>query len=477
MLKKIAVITKFDWFKNSAWGLVSNILQNLLFSIFFIIIARVYTENEFGKYVIANTIYSFVMGFSSLGLGHWFVRELINSENKEKITQSFLKIQGLIGFFFYFLNVIISFLLYDDILIRNISLILGINIIFDNIINAVKSLNIANQEQRKTFKILTIEAALKCGISLFLLAWEMNIILLSSILIVLRLVTLNLFIKMGSSSEIQLSKIAKANVPWSEIKDVILKNWPFIIIGSISIINWRIGNILVSKWLTIYDVAVYEISYKLFSLAYLLPVVVSTTVYPMLIKANQSGFENLKKLYHKIFFPYTIFGFLTFTFIFTFSEDIIPFLFGDKYQNISMYVNEMFLTILIFPTLFLQANVVLTLKLEKIDMICNILSLVVNILICVIGLSQYKSLTVVNMGLFSSFLFFHAIQDYILIKKKVTTIKHVASFYLLSFMSVLYFKFSSDQFGKYTIFILTWSTLAFILFMKRKNIAQFYTKN
>ena len=135
------------------WGLISNVLQNILFSVFFVIIARVYSETEFGNYVIANTIYSFVMGFSSLGLGHWFVRELINTENKEKLTQSFFKIQGLIGIFFYLINVVISFSLYQDPLIRNISLILGINIIFDNIINAVKSLNIANQEQKKKHSV------------------------------------------------------------------------------------------------------------------------------------------------------------------------------------------------------------------------------------------------------------------------------------------------------------------------------------
>jgi O-antigen/teichoic acid export membrane protein len=456
------------------WGLISNVLQNLLFSVFFVIIARVYSESEFGNYILANTIYSFVMGFSSLGLGHWFVRELINSEDKEKLTHSFFKIQALIGLFFYVLNIGISFSLYHDPMVRKISLILGINIIFDNVINAIKSLNIANQEQKKTFGILTIEAAIKCCISCFLLFWKMDIILLSTLLIFLRLITLNLFLKMGSSSSLQALKIMRSNIPWYEIKNVIFKNWPFIVIGSISIINWRIGNILVSKWLTIYDVAVYEISYKLFSLAYLLPVVVSTTVYPMLIKSYQSGADALSKMYHKIYIPYVAFGFLAFTFIFSYADFFIPILFGSKYDDAANYVKEMFLTILIFPTLFLQANVILTLKMEKLDMFCNIFSLVANILICVIGFTYYKNLTVVNMGLFGSFLIFHIIQDVMLVRKKITTIWHVTGFYICSFLIVGSFYIMSQTFNNKLLFPITWTIIGIGIVMFRKKIISYY---
>ena len=452
------------------WGLVSNVLQNILFSVFFVIIARVYSEVDFGNYVIANTLYSFVMGFSSLGLGHWFVRELINTNDKQKLTQSFFKIQGMIGVAFYAVNIAISYLLYKDEMIRNISLILGINIIFDNIINAVKSLNIANQEQRKTFGLLTVEATLKCAVSCILLVWKMDIILLSFILIVLRLLTLNLFLNIGSSASLNLVKIIKSHVPWTEVKQVVLKNWPFIIIGSLSIINWRIGNILVSKWLSIKDVAIYEISYKMFSLAYLLPVVVSTTVYPMLIKAYQEGEQSLSKMYHRIFIPYVAFGFLAFSFVYAYADFFIPLLFGDRYQSVSHYVRQMFFTILIFPTIFLQANVALTLKMEKLDMICNIFSLLINVLICVIGLSYYRDLTVVNLGLFSSFFIFHIIQDVMLVRKKISSLKNVLAFYGASILLTATYIWGSSQIGNEWMFPVFWVAVGLASFLFRKKI-------
>ncbi|MEI2749878.1 MAG: O-antigen ligase family protein [Ferruginibacter sp.] len=93
-------------FQNSAWGVIANILQNVLLSVFFIVIAREYSKSDFANYVIANTVYSFVVGFSALGLGHWFIRELINTENKKELVDKFFKIQLYAGFVFYVINII-----------------------------------------------------------------------------------------------------------------------------------------------------------------------------------------------------------------------------------------------------------------------------------------------------------------------------------------------------------------------------------
>jgi O-antigen/teichoic acid export membrane protein len=298
----------------------------------------------------------------------------------------------------------------------------------------------------------------------------MDIILLSFILIVLRLLTLNLFLNIGSSASLNLVKIIKSHVPWTEVKQVVLKNWPFIIIGSLSIINWRIGNILVSKWLSIKDVAIYEISYKMFSLAYLLPVVVSTTVYPMLIKAYQEGEQSLSKMYHRIFIPYVAFGFLAFSFVYAYADFFIPLLFGDRYQSVSHYVRQMFFTILIFPTIFLQANVALTLKMEKLDMICNIFSLLINVLICVIGLSYYRDLTVVNLGLFSSFFIFHIIQDVMLVRKKISSLKNVLAFYGASILLTATYIWGSSQIGNEWMFPVFWVAVGLASFLFRKKI-------
>jgi O-antigen/teichoic acid export membrane protein len=444
---------------NSIWGVISNLAQNLLFSIFFVVVARVYAKEEFGEYIIANTLYSFMLAFSSLGLGHWFIREIIQQEDKKTITRTFFKVQLLIGVFFYGINLLTTYLLYQDPMIRTLSVIIGINLIFDNIINVIKSLNIANEEQKKTFALLTIEAALKCGIALVLLVQKIDLVLLSVLLILLRLFTLNLFIRIGSSRSIGLFEILSVKVNWNQIRTLVFSNWAFIVISSMSILNWRIGNILVSKWLSLDDVAHYEISFKLFSLAYLIPIIVSQSIYPQLIQALGVNRESLKSMYQKAYWPMFIYGFMAFCFVYAYSDSILPWLFGEKYQAASIYCKQMFAVLLIFPTIILQANVLLALKLEKLDMLCNVFAVMVNVLICVVGLSWYKDLSVINIAIFSSFFVFHLIQDLILIKHKITTLYHVITFYLLAGIGTLGF------IGLHNWMDSSWSFICFLILL------------
>jgi O-antigen/teichoic acid export membrane protein len=457
---------------NSIWGVVSNLAQNLLFSIFFVVVARVYAKEEFGEYIIANTLYSFMLAFSSLGLGHWFIREIIQTEDKKTITRTFFKVQLLIGVFFYGINLLTTYLLYQDPMIRTLSIIIGINLIFDNIINVIKSLNIANEEQKKTFALLTIEAALKCGIALFLLFQKIDLVWLSVLLIFLRLITLNLFISMGSSRSIGIWEILSVRVKWSQIRALVFSNWAFIVISSMSILNWRIGNILVSKWLSLDDVAHYEISFKLFSLAYLIPIIVSQSIYPQLIQALGVNRESLKSMYQKAYWPMFIYGFLAFCFVYAYSDTILPWLFGEKYQAASIYCKQMFAVLLIFPTIILQANVLLALKLEKLDMMCNVFAVLVNVLICVVGLTWYKDLTVINIAIFSSFFVFHLIQDLILVKQKITTLYHVFSFYLIAGIGTFTFIGLHDWMDSgwsFICFLILMLSIGFIFFSKIKR--------
>jgi O-antigen/teichoic acid export membrane protein len=475
MLNRLSVsffkILKTTVFKNSFWGISSNIFQNILFSIFFIVVARKYSTTEFSNYVIANTLYAFVLSFSSLGLGQWFIRELLNIEDQRQLINKFFKIQLYIGLVFYVVNIILSYTLYEDKLIRHLSLLIGVNVIFDNVIYVIKQVNIAQLEQRKTFIILTIEAFLKFLIGCLLFIFPIPILYFCVILIFLRLITLNLFIKIGSSNIVNLGKILTVKIELSVVKKIIASNWYFIIIGSVSIIYWRIGNILVSKILTLKDVAIYEISFKLFSMAEILPVIISSSVYPLLIKAFSNHKRDLQAVYKKAFIPYLFFGLFTYTFIYSFSDFFIPFLFGEKYMMASLYCKEMFLTILIFPTALLQANVLIAMKMERLDMIFNVVSLLINLLICAVCFYFFKTLSVVNYAIFFSFVIFHLLQDILLIRKKVSEIKNVLLFYLSTACVVFTYQFLAEAFNKYLLFFYFWPFLILIFLL---NYSRFY---
>jgi len=436
-IKKISYLQS-ALLKNSVWGIVANILQILFVFLFFAIVARKYTSQYFAHFLIANTVYQLVASFSAMGLSQWYIRQYVLEDEKIAFTSKFLKTQVGLGIIFYLVNIVLAYLLYPSYQIRLLCLILGTNIIFDNFINAIKSLNIVRNEQRKTATIMVIDGFLKLTAGCLLFIFPFSIVILSGLMIIVRVLTLGLFIRVGSANSISLRSVWTAMVSYDDIKILIIKNWQFIVIGSISVIYWKIGNIIISKMLTLTNVADYEVAYRIFSVLQIIPLIASTTIYPQFIQHFKDGNINkLKQLYNKIFIGYTLLAVITYAFIYSFSGLIIPLAFGKGYPGAIDCLQQMFLTFLILPTVILQANLLVAIGLEKLDMWFNILSLVFNVAGCFIGLYFFKELAVINYSIFFSFLLFHFLQDVTLIRRKLMTVKHCALFYTVLGSTVL----------------------------------------
>ena len=445
---------------NSIWGILANLLQNIFFSIFFIIVARNYNATDFSSYILANTIYGLLLAFSSLGLGQWFVRRLLEDMDKEILIHQFFKLQCLIGLIFYILIIVVTFFLYDDHLLRQLALIIGINIIFDNIIYVIKHINIAQMDQKKTFLIQTVESFLKLMLGGFIILFPVSMVSLALIIITLRFLTLNVFINFGTAFPISFSYLYKVKIDIKVIKDVISNNWPFIVIGSMSVLYWKMGNLFIANYLTLNEVSHYEISFKLFSMAEVIPVIVSTSIFPVLLKKLKENRVDAMQFYNKVFMSYALYGLLSFTFIYSFSDQIVPFLFGSKYLITAKYCKEMFFTMLVFPTAILQANLMIALHQEKIDMWLNVFSLMLNLIFSLVGLYFIKSITIINVSIFISFLFFHLLQDYILIKQQWLSAKATWIFYFV-IICILAIYYTATLFLMPIIsFSLIWLTIA-----------------
>jgi len=460
--------------KNSAWGLISNILQNLFVCLFFVIVARKFSVNEFAQFLIATTVYQLVAAFSSMGLGQWFIRQFVVETDKLVFTSKFLKTQIGLGLLFYLVNIALAFIIYPDGQIRLLCIILGTNIIFDNFINAIKSLNIAEFRQNKTAAILVIDGLLKLLVGCLLLVSPFSSVVLSVLMIVVRILTLSLFIKLGSSNSISIKLLWNAYISYGDVKQLIIKNWQFIVIGSISIIYWRIGNIVISKILTLTNVADYEISCRIFSILSIVPVIASATIYPQFIKYyNEKNYTALTKFYNTLFLVYTLFSVLSYAFIYSFAPWIIPVAFGQGYPGAVVCLQQMFLTFLIFPTVLLQANLIVAIGLEKMDMVFNIVSLLINLAGCLIGLYFFKSLSVVNYSILFSFVIFHILQDILLVRKKLINTNNYMLFYVTLVLFVFFYQYLATQVNPYIFFIsfsaiLITACLIIALFKKNK---------
>jgi len=464
--KKLSSI--LDLFKgrlvgNSFWAILSSVFQNIIFSLFFIVIARKYSSSDFSSYIIANTLYGMILSFSSLGLSQWFIREIKQDEFDGEIISRFFKIQLLSGAVFYLLNVILSFALYSSDLVRNISLLLGINIVFDNVIYVFKTINISRYNQKRSFVLTSFEAFIKLLLAAFLIYFDISIFSVIVLLVFLRSFTVYLFFRFGLYERLPLLQFWKESLHIREIGRILKKNVYFIVIGSVSVVYWSSGSLLVSKMLSFDQVADYEISFKLFSMAEIIPVMVSASVFPILVEKGKADPAERNRFFKKVFLVYAIYGLLAFTFVYSYASFLVPFLFGEKYIHTALPTIEMFWTIVIFPTALLQANLLVALQKEKTDMWLNLASLFLNVIIAFFGLTFVKDISVVNYAIFISFLFFHISQDVILIKSGIHKKSDAFFFYVSSALLLLAYHFLHAYFHSIYFFFIFWPIAAFFI--------------
>jgi O-antigen/teichoic acid export membrane protein len=419
--------------KNSFWAISSSVFQNIVFAIFFIIMARVYNTQVFSSYIIANTLYGLLLSFSSLGMAQWYIRAVKNLDEHYSVNRLYFNIQLLAGVLFLLVNVLISFLLYPDSVIHVLSIILGLNIVVDNMINVFKTINVVKYNQRQTFMILSIEACLKLTIALLVYYLVPNIIVIAVLLVLLRGVTFALFYFSGDYKTIFKGVAIKSTDTYRQIITTIYKNRFFLFIGSISVLFWSLGSILVSKYLDLQAVANYEIAYKLFIMAEIIPLMILSSSFPKIVEyINKPTMENTRFL-KALSYGNILYGLFAYTFVISFSDVFVPFFFGVQYAQTAQYCDEMFLTMLIFPSVLYQANLLVAIKMEKVDMYLNLLSLFINLLIAGLGLMLNYSLSSITYSIFISFLVFHLSQEYFLIKKGVSQLVDVIALYLLIF--------------------------------------------
>ena len=461
-LSEIIHLFKGRLIGNSFWAILSSVFQNIIFSLFFIVIARKYSASDFSSYIIANTLYGMIIAFSSLGLSQWFIREIKQNEFDEAIISRFFKIQLLAGAVFYLVNILLSFTMYSSDLVRNISVLLGLNIIFDNVIYVFKTINISRYHQKRSFLLTSFEALLKLALAVFVIYLDFSIFSVIVLLVIFRSITLYLFFMFGLSDRVHFSQLWKESLHLKEIGHILKQNIFFVVIGGVSVVYWSIGSLLVSKMLQFDRVADYEISFKLFSMAEIIPVMVSASVFPILVEKGKADVVERNRFFKKVFQVYAIYGLLAFTFVYSYADFLIPFLFGSKYNHTASSCIQMFWTIIIFPTALLQANLLIALHMEKKDMWLNIASLALNFAIAFFGLTIFNDISFVNYAIFISFLLFHISQDVILIKSGIHNSSDAFLFYVLSALVLLAYHFLSIYFSSLYFFLFFWLFFAFV---------------
>lgn len=419
------MFVKKSVFSNTLSGVVSNVLQNVFLGIFFVLLAKSIGLNEFSNYAIGNTLYQIVGVFSTMGLGTYFIREYVKEvETAKYSTIHFFSVEAILSLFALVVIYLLSISMYsDDIQIIQISSILGLNVLFDNLIYSIKAIHTAERTQYLILRITLIESLIKLLMVIVFYFMPFNFLLFLFLLVGFRVITLVLSYKSlplhvkSEFGELKSYVNIKRIIKVKQIRALIYEGRVFVIIGSINVIFWRINALLLSKLTDKTDVGNYEVAFKLFSIAQIIPVILMGTIYPILAK-NYSDKHAFLVTSKKAYLQMLIFSvYITLT-AYYLSPYAITWFFGEEFKDSIIITQHMFLALIPFSLSLVQAYILIASHYEKIDMWLNIINLIVN---STLGYLMIKSYGLVGSvySISISFLLFYVLQSVFMIKSKI----------------------------------------------------------
>lgn len=112
------------------------------------------------------------------------------------------------------------------------------------------------------------------------------------------------------------------------------------------------------------------------------------------------------------------YGFLCFTVMISFADQIIPLLFGEGHEISIYYTRYLFIIMIPYPIVLLQAGYLISKGYESVDLQGNIIVLIMTFIFSLAGLYISHGVLSVIISLCLSFIVFQLYQDYIFHKIK-----------------------------------------------------------
>lgn len=302
-------------------------------------VARFLGPENYGFISYAQSFVALFAGISTLGLDSIVIRELnYNKKNRDKLLGS--------AFFLKFSGAIISLVI--------ISIILFLS--NNNFLTSLEIFIIASSVIFQSFNVIDFyfQSEVKSKYSVFANIISLSIISFIKILLIIFKAPLIYFIITISVDSIVLaiSLIIFYNKDKLLIKKwkfekkttiLLLKNsWPLMLSYMSYLIYARIDQVMIKNMIDNKSVGLYSVAFNIYQIPVFIPVVLSQSIYPYLIKKYEESSEIFNKIYELITTYLTLFSYVLIFLFFICSHIIIKVLFGEAYSesgNILIYLS------------------------------------------------------------------------------------------------------------------------------------------
>ncbi len=374
------------YFENITWLLIEKFVR-LIFSLFVSVwLIRYLGPTKFGEYNYSISYVYLFGAIASLGLDGLVIKELVDnrySSNSLLGTTFVLKFCGsILALCFIFFSL---FFLDLDTELYKIILIVSIN----NFLQLFNSIELFFQSKVLSKYIVwsnVFSLLLSNLIKIVLIYFEFDFIyfvyayLFDSIIIAFSY----LFIYFKGGYNVLEWKFDFA------IANYLIKNsWTLIISSLFVSIYFKIDLVLIEIYSSLKSVGYYSAAVKLSELWYFVPIIISNTVFPSLIKIRKINFSLFQEKLQSLFVFLIWLGILLSLFTTIFGDHIIQIIYGDKYNGIAnVLITHIWTSIFVFYGVA-WSNWMILENNQKTMMKIQVMSLITNLILNVVLIPKF----------------------------------------------------------------------------------------
>lgn len=291
------------------------------------LIARYLGAESFGNYTFVIALVGIFIPITYLGLENIAIRELSrNRDERGEYLGSIIVVRWILSFIAAFLTIVVTFFIHPPFLI--VAAI--ITAMFSELIFSSGSIFISVFKASEHMGFETLITSLSRVLFLFFI-------------IVITVYDLGFIFFFISAGIVNLVRALMAmyiskkfirpifRIDYHLWKTLLKESYPIGISVILSLITFRIDILLLEFLQNPYEVMLFQAPFSIILQLQILPLAITTALFPMLSRTSASSVESVKLVYQKVFKFIGIIVLPIVIFIFIFSEEIISLIFGKEF--------------------------------------------------------------------------------------------------------------------------------------------------
>jgi len=330
--------------RNIFWMIADRIWRMIISLVVGVWVVRYLGPDNFGKINYVSAFVAIATVFVNLGMESFLIKEIVaNPTRKHDIIATSFKLRFLFAFI-VFIGILLLFWITNEPNISFILFFLLVAPLFTTSFAIVDLLFQAELKSRITIIVRNIFFVLSAGCKIVAILTQQSIFVFA-LLTIIDIALADIFLFFLYKAKFSIKSSGKTG--WDEALDILKKCMPFLLSNIAVVIYMRIDQVLLGKLASVKEVGYFSAVTKVAEIFYFIPLVITGSLYGLLINTRNASFLEYKRVARKIFYFLLCSSILISLVISLAAPSIITFLFGEAFVN-SIILLQAYIWVVVF---------------------------------------------------------------------------------------------------------------------------------